>query len=177
MVVMPLLTTIMMIVWLMMLMLMVMLMIVPLVMVVVRQHFLTSRPATSSVFCLPMVAIAASGGPQERTPHALLDLRALIHGRAVSRYPMAHPTLLVMAAGYVPHSTTGVVTRGGVWFHVLLFEAAAPFAVPFATFASLVCSFSLVLASRFAISRVILFTRGVTARRRTVRMSRVCVTA
>ena len=75
MVVMPLLTTIMMIVKLMVLMLMVMLMIVPLmVVVVVRQHFLTSRPATSSVFCSPMVAIAAAGGPQERTPHALLDL-------------------------------------------------------------------------------------------------------
>jgi hypothetical protein len=50
------------------------LMVVPLVVVMVRQHFLTSRPATSSVFCSPMVAIAAAGGPQERTPHALLDL-------------------------------------------------------------------------------------------------------
>jgi hypothetical protein len=75
MVVMPLLTTIIIvIVQLMMLMLMMMLMVVPLVVVMVRQHFLTSRPATSSVFCSPMVAIAAAGGPQERTPHALLDL-------------------------------------------------------------------------------------------------------
>jgi hypothetical protein len=98
MVVMPLLTTIMMIVKLMMLMLMVMLMVVPLVVVVVRQHFLTSRPATSSVFCSPVVAIASTGGPQERTPFALLDLRALIPGGVVSRYPVLQSTMLVTAA-------------------------------------------------------------------------------
>ena len=98
MVVVPLLTTIMMIVQLMMLVLMVMLMIVPLVVVVVRQHFLTSRPATSSVFCSPVVAIASPGGPQERTPFALSDLRALIHGGAVSRYPVLQSAMFVMAA-------------------------------------------------------------------------------
>jgi hypothetical protein len=99
MVVMPLLTTILMIVQLMMLMLMVMMMIVPLVMmVVVRQHFLTSRPATSSVFCSPVVAIASTGGPQERTPFAPFDLRALIHGGVVSRYPVLQSTMFVTAA-------------------------------------------------------------------------------
>ena len=171
------LTTIMMIVQLMMLVLMVMLMIVPLVVVVVRQHFLTSRPATSSVFCSPVVAIAATGGPQERAPLALFDLRALILGGIVSRYSVILPTMFVMAAGYVPHCTTGVVTRGGVWHYMLLLATAAPSVVPFATFASLASSFSLVLASRFAISRVILFTRGVAARRCDARVSRVCVTA
>ena len=96
MVVVPLLTTIIMIVQLMMLMLMVMLMIVPLV-VVVRQHFLTSRPATSSVFCSPVVAIASPGGPQERTPFALSDLRALTGG-AFSSYPVLQSAMFVMAA-------------------------------------------------------------------------------
>ena len=98
MVVMPLLTTIIIvIVQLMMLMLMMMLMIVPLVVVVVRQHFLTSRPATSSVFCSPVVAIASPGGPQERTPFALSDLRALTGG-AFSSYPVLQSAMFVMAA-------------------------------------------------------------------------------